>query len=63
MAKTSFVAEVTFKPFYIRGVTVNYIEMCCFEKYLYALWSINALIDCAKKQNLDLGNVNTCNIL
>ena len=43
------------KPFYIRSATSNDIEMCCCKKHLHARWSINALIDCAKEQNLDLG--------
>lgn len=47
------------KPFYIRSATVNDIEMCCYKKHLHARWSINMLIDCAKEQNLDLGNINT----
>ena len=29
------------------------------KKHLHARWSINALIDCAKEQDLDLGNINT----
>lgn len=47
------------KPFYIRSATVNDIEMCCYKKHLHARWSINMLMDCAKEQNLDLGNINT----
>ena len=47
------------KPLYIRTVTVNDIEMRCYKKHLHARWSINLLRDCAKEQNLDLGNINT----
>jgi hypothetical protein len=36
--------------FYIRSATTSDIEMCCCKKHLHARWSINALIDCAKKK-------------
>ena len=43
------------KPFYIRSATVNDFEMCCCKKHLHA----RCLKDCAKQQNLELGNINT----
>ena len=42
------------KPFYVRGVTPADIEMCCCKKHLHARWSIKALLDCAKEQNISL---------
>lgn len=36
--------------------------MCYCKKHLYACWSTNALIDFAKKQNLDLGKINIYDI-
>ena len=42
------------KPFYIRGATTADIEMCCCKKHLQARWSIKALLDSAKKQNITL---------
>ena len=33
--------------------------MYCWKKCLHAQWSINALIDCAKMQNIDLGNITS----
>ena len=42
------------KPFYVKSATANDIEMCCCKKHLHARWSINALIDCAKAQNINI---------
>ena len=47
------------KPFYIRSATTNDIEVCCCKKHLHARWAINALIDCAKAQNLDLDTIES----
>ena len=33
--------------------------MCYCKKHLDARWSINALTDCAKMQNIDLGNITS----
>ena len=45
------------KPFYIQTAAASDTEMSCCKKHLHAWWSINALIDCAKMQNIDLGNI------
>ena len=37
------------KPFYIRPVKKCDIEMCCCKKDLHARWSINFLLEYAKK--------------
>ena len=42
------------KPFYVRHVTSKDIEMCCCKLHLHARWSINALLDICKKQDLEL---------
>ena len=50
------------KPFYIRTATTKDIEMCCCKKHLHARWSIQALIECAAKQSIDIspiGNYTT----
>ena len=42
------------KSFYVRGATPADIEMCCCKKHLCACWSIKALLNSAKKQNITL---------
>ena len=42
------------KPFYVRGVTTDDMEISCCKKHLHARWSVKALLDCAKLQNINL---------
>ena len=42
------------RPFYICHSTLQDMEMCCCLLHLHAKWSINAIIQCAKKQNIPL---------
>ena len=49
---------LSLKPFYVRSATTKDIEMCCCKKHLHARWSIQALIQCAIKQGIDITPVN-----
>lgn len=42
------------RPFYVRSATTKDIEVCCCKLHLHARWSIKSLIQCCKKQNIDL---------
>ena len=42
------------RPFYVRGITHNDIEMCCCKEHLYARWSVAALIECSEKNAITL---------
>ena len=42
------------RPFYICHSTLKDMEICCCLLHLHARWSINAIIQCAKKQNIPL---------
>ena len=45
---------LSLRPFYIRHSTLKDMEMCCCLPHLHARWSINEIIQCAKKQNIPL---------
>ena len=47
------------KPFYIRTPIASHIKICYCKKDLYTRWSINALIDSAKMQSIDFGNITS----
>lgn len=42
------------KPFYVRTRTEKDIEMCCCKIHLHARWTIEALIECAQEQSIEL---------
>lgn len=42
------------KPFYVRTETEKDVEMCCCKLHLHARWAIEALINCAAKQNINI---------
>lgn len=42
------------KPFYIRTATEKDIEMCCCKLHLHARWTIEALVNCALQQEIDI---------
>ena len=46
------------KLFYVRSATTKDIEMCCCKKHLHAYWSIQALIQCATKQQVNLNSID-----
>ena len=48
----SFGTFLSLKPFYIKSATPKDIEMCCCKVHLHARWSVKALIECCKKQNI-----------
>ena len=50
----SYGSFIALKPFYIRGVTHNDIEMCCCKKHLHARWVISAIIECTENNNISL---------
>ena len=45
---------ISFRPFYVRGITHNDIEMCCCKEHLHARWSVAALIECFEKNSITL---------
>ena len=42
------------KPFYVRHTDMKDLEMCCCKLHLHARLVIAAIIECAKKQNIEL---------
>ena len=50
----SYGSFIALKPFHVRSATQNDIEMCCCKLHLHARWSISALIECAKKQGIQI---------
>lgn len=45
---------IALKPFYIRHTTIKDMEMCCCKLHLHSRWSINALVECANKNHLEI---------
>jgi len=45
------------KPFYIRAASTKDIKMCVCKKHLHARWSIQALVNLAEKQQIDIGTI------
>ena len=50
----SWASFLALRPFYICHSTLKDMEICCCLLHLHARWSINAIIQCAKKQNIPL---------
>ena len=53
----NIISEGTFrvlKPFYVRTETEKDIEMCCCKLHLHARWSIEALVNSAHEQKIDI---------
>ena len=50
----SFGTFFAFKPFYVRSATDNDLEYCFCKTHLHACWAIQALIDCAHRDNIDI---------
>ena len=51
------------KPFYVRSATTKDIKICCCKKHSHARWSIQALIQCATKQQVDLNSIDSLHSL
>ena len=49
--QVSYGSFLALKPFYVRGVKTNDIEMCCCKTHLHARWSIKALQELVDTHN------------
>ena len=48
---------IVLRPFYVRHNPLKDIEMRCCKLHLHTRWSINTLVDCCKKQVINVGVV------
>ena len=46
------------RPFYVRTETEKDIEMCCCKTHLHARWAVEALVECASIQKIELPFTN-----
>ena len=49
----------TLKLFYVHSATSKDIEVCVCKKHLHAQWAVQALIDCSRKQHINLRTITS----
>ena len=47
------------KLFYVHSATSKDIEVCVCKKHLHAQWAVQALIDCSRKQHINLRTITS----